>query len=217
MTRFSRPLSAVIAATLALSLTAPLHADDHSGSATYDFQDPKGVNAVLIVLDSDLEPFVGMANGITGEVTYDTADPTSFTGSIQLDVQSIQLSNERMTQVMRGAGWINAEAFNTITMTFDEVTEAQTEDGVTLLAVDATLAIMGKQLERELEIEVEYFKDGGKNRGGAESGDLIKLTSVFEVTREELGIKPEMGDSVVANEIEILVMIVGYEKVAETE
>ncbi|MEM6551675.1 MAG: YceI family protein [Planctomycetota bacterium] len=216
MTRFSRRLSAVIATAVALTLTPAVWADGHAGSSNYDFKDPKGVNALLIIMDSELEPIVGMANGISGKVSYDPAKPTSLAGAIELDVQSIQLSNERMTQVMRGASWINAEAFGKITVTFNKVTEVVEEDGDLFLIVDATLEAMGKTLAKELEIEVDHFKDGAKERGGAESGDLLRLICDFEVTREELGIKPDMGDRVVANEIVISVAIVGYEDSGDT-
>ncbi|MEM1212602.1 MAG: YceI family protein [Planctomycetota bacterium] len=214
MTRFARRLSAVIATAVALTLTPAVWADAHSDASVYDFKDPKGVNALLIIMDSDLEPIVGMANGISGEVSYDPAKPESLSGSIDLDVQSIQLSNERMTQVMRGAGWINAEAFGTITVTFNEVTGVEEEDGDFFIMVNATLEAMGKTLKKELEIVVNHYEDGAKERGAAESGDILRLGCVFDVTREELGIKPEMGDRVVADIIEISVGIVGYEKVA---
>ena len=179
---------------------------------TFDFKDPKGVNALLIIMDSLLEPIVGMASGISGEVSYDADSPEQLKGAIQLDVNSIKLSNDAMTKVMHGASWMNTEKFGTVTVTFNQVTDAVEEDGAVVLTVDAMVEAVGKSLEKELEIIVEHVPDGAKKRGGADSGDLLRLASEFVVTREELGIKPDMGDEVVANEIMISVAIVGYSK-----
>ncbi len=199
-------LRSVAALTLVFAASTSL-ADEPK---TFDFQDPKGVNGLLIIMDSPLEPIVGMADGISGEVSYDADSPEELSGSLVLDVNSIQLTNEKMTQVMRGASWLNAEKFGTITVNFGKVTAAETEDGETFLTVSATIEAMGRTVEKEIELIAEYLPDAAKERGGAEAGDLLRLASEFVVTRQELGIKPDMGDQVVADEILISVAIVGY-------
>lgn len=50
--------------------------------ATYDFQDPKGVNTARFTLDAPLEAIAGTGNGITGTVTFDPAKPAALAGSL---------------------------------------------------------------------------------------------------------------------------------------
>ena len=57
--------TAVLLSILTIAATASAASDE------FDFKDPKGVNAIYFVLDSELEPIMGMATGISGTVTFD--------------------------------------------------------------------------------------------------------------------------------------------------
>lgn len=196
---------------------APALADGHAATqpaahlgTTFDFTDPKGVNAVAVFIDSKLEPIMGVASGVTGKVTYNPEDPTSFTGQITVDATSLQLSSDRMTKVMAGADWLGLSEHAHARFTFNEVAEVKEKDGETHLHVKGVFESAGVSLEKTAWIQVDHFPDAAKDRGGAESGDLLKLTSMFKVDRTELGIKPEMGPDVVGHSIDIKVAIVGY-------
>ena len=49
---------------------------------TFDFKDPKGVNTASFKLDAPLEAISGSANGISGTVTFDPANPGATKGKI---------------------------------------------------------------------------------------------------------------------------------------
>lgn len=186
-------------------------------AVTYDFADPKGVNGVMFVLDSELEPFVGIGGGITGEVTYDPEAPTGFTGAISLDATTLQLVNGRMTDVMYGGDWLNVEERPTITVTFNGVSDVHEPHGDhghgRILKVDGTLSFGPFSIDKQFEIEPTVIENGGTDRG-AGSGDLLVLRSVFTVDRFDLGIE-NPGVEKVARSIEITVPIAGYAKSAE--
>ncbi|MEM1444997.1 MAG: YceI family protein [Planctomycetota bacterium] len=186
-------------------------------TATYDFADPKGVNGVMFVLDSELEPFVGIGGGISGQVTYDAEDPTSFSGAISLDATTLQLVSGRMTDVMYGADWLNVEKRATITVTFGEVTnvhaahdhgEAEGHDHGDVLTVNGTLTFGPFSIDKQFNIDATVIEDGGTQRGAGE-GDLLVLRSTFTVDRFDLGIE-NPGTDKVAQSITVMVPIAGY-------
>lgn len=210
-------LSAVmlaVALVSAVAYTSTRAADAPSAEAkTFDFKDPKKVNGIVFVLDSKLEPIVGIGSGMTGSISYDPAKPEAFTGSITIPAEGLDTTNERMTQVMQGENWLNITQNKDFTMTFDKVTKVEDqEDGSKLLTIDGKLQAMGLSLPKTLQIGVTHLPDGAKARGGAESGDLLVLRSKFSVTRQDLGIQIDRGPDVVANRIDITVAVAGYEK-----
>jgi len=68
----------------------------------FDFKDPKEISAISLMLDSKLEPIVGYARGISGIVNFDPMKPEVTTGTIAVDVNSIQFANEGYTTTARG-------------------------------------------------------------------------------------------------------------------
>ena len=64
-------------ATLTTLLSLTLAGTLASAPQTFDFKDPKGVNAIQFHLDSVLEPISGTASGISGTVTFDPANPAA--------------------------------------------------------------------------------------------------------------------------------------------
>ncbi len=213
----------------------------------FDFADPKGVNGITFILDSDLEPIVGIAGGVAGEVTFDPQNPEQFAGSISVAADQITFVNQRMTGVLQGKDWLNIAENLKITVTFGEVIavgddddklfdddeffededeegedgDEEDEDGDddddddetegVRLVVAGTISVAGKTIEQEFEIYASYIPGGGAARGEG-GGDLLVLRSEFEVSRYDLGIKPDMGTDNVGDEVWVIVPIAGYSK-----
>ena len=76
-------------------------------SQVFDFEDEKGINHVLVILDAPLEFISGKGEGLSGFVSYDPKAPQA-TGSLHLQVDSIELNNHLMTKNMYGKRWLNA-------------------------------------------------------------------------------------------------------------
>ncbi|MEO0588563.1 MAG: YceI family protein [Planctomycetota bacterium] len=205
---FRRSLASLALAAVALPLASPAAAE----AVTFDFKDPKGVNAVSFVVDSKLEPIVGMGSGIAGEVTFDPDNPAAITGTITLSAEGLDTSNRRMTSVMQGADWLGISDHPIVTFAMKSAEVTGTVEDATELHVTGDLTLVGITREVTVPVVVTHLPDMAKARGGAESGDLLVLRSTMVVDRTAFGIKPDMGPDVVGEMIEIDIPIVGYSK-----
>lgn len=199
------------ALALSSALTAPLGSSALAESTSFDFADPKGVNGVVFVVDSVLEPIVGISGGVGGVVEYDPAAPTSLAGSISVDLGKMSLVNSKMLEVARGSDWLNIKDVFKATFEIKEVKSAS-EEAEPMLTVSGVLKFGGKEIEKDVEIQVTHLPDSAKDRGGAKEGDLLVLRSMFRLSRIELGIKTDMTTEKVGDEIMVMVPIVGYSK-----
>ncbi len=216
----------VVAVALAGLAVSQLVADRHAATQpatrpatqaagqTFDLKDPKGVNTVVFLVDSELEPFAGTASAISGSVRFDPANPKAFSGKVVIDTASVHTTNPAMTKVLHKPDWLNAEANKQITFTFDEVeaVEMSANGKHVALTVNGKLTIAGVTIDKQVVIKARKIKDGAKRRGGAKRGDLVVLRSIFAIDRTDFGIKPDMGTEKVGPTIKVIASIVGYSK-----
>lgn len=179
----------------------------------FDFSDPKGVNSMLFVLDSKLEPIMGLASGVSGTVSFDPAAPEKTTGTITVPAKNLQIPNRGMEKTLHGSDWIDVNQHKEITFAFKSVSNIKREPnkGMTM-EVTGDFTLKGVTKEITVPVTAVWVRDGAKDRGGAKSGDLLILRSDFVIQRKDFDIKKGMGNDVVANDIEIRVSIAGYEK-----
>lgn len=178
---------------------------------SFDFQDPKGVNGVVFVLDSKLEPITGMVGGVGGTVSYDPADPTSLAGEVTVDLAEISMINDGMVKALKGNDWLDFSGKFVATMTFNKVLSHEPKDEESnMLEVEGTMSFGEINLPMTVMVDVTHLPDAAKDRGAAKSGDLLVLRSMFNVSRLDLGIKPDMGTDKVGEDITVMVPIVGY-------
>ncbi|MBB6428385.1 YceI family protein [Algisphaera agarilytica] len=210
MMRFTqRTLAAMTAAAITLGAGLAASAEP----VEFDFKDPKGVNGIVFVVDSELEPITGMIGGVAGVVSYDPADPTSFDGEITVDIGEISFIHDGMTKALKGAKWMNFSGEFPATLTFDKVVSAEpTDDEGHMLDVHGTMSFGGKELPLSVMIEVTHVADGAEKRGGAKSGDLLVLRSMFNISRLDLGINENAPTDKVGEKITVMVPIAGYSK-----
>ncbi len=179
----------------------------------FDFKDPKGVNTISIVLDSELEPILGMAGGISGSISYDPADPKAAKGKIVVETESIHFHNKGMTDTLFKDDWIDSKKNPQITFEFKEVKEAKAgksdEQTLTVLG-DFTCHGVTKSIT--VPVKATYLKGRAGDRIRGAKGDLLKLVADFSISRKDFGIKPEMTSAVVSDDIKLNVLIIGLNK-----
>lgn len=190
----------------AVSLLAPL-----AGAAPteFDFKDPKGVNAMSFVLDSLLEPMMGVASGISGKVNFDPADLTKTSGKIVVDAKTLYMPNTGMTQTLHGGDWLNIEKNPTIEFALKSVREVKkVDDQISEATVTGDFNCNGVTRELTTLVKIAYLPGRLGDRVRGKNGDLLILRSNFAISRADFKIKPG-GNDVVADKIEIRVSIVG--------
>jgi len=202
-----RTVRSVLIAFILLVAAGPVFA----AAKEFDFKDPKGVNTIAFTLDSLLEPFSGVASGISGKVSFDPANPKATTGKITVTASTLHLVNKGMTETLHGADWLDVKKNPNIEFTIKKVTDAKPgkEEGVHDLTVVGDMNCKGKTKEMTVPVTVTHLPGKASERGGKNEGDLLVVRSTFSIKRADHDIKPDMPGKVVAEEIQLRVSIVG--------
>jgi len=203
----SSPVFALVTAGLLLVLSAPGTAQ----AKTYSFEDPKQVNNMVFLLDSEIEPIMGMANGISGSLRYDPNAPEKSTGRIVVAAESVQMLNSRMTAHLHSADWLHVDKHAKITFAVKKITRAKPVNGKKpkhdfLVTGDFTL----KGVTREITapVSVNHLPGKLKLRNHKGKGDLLVLRTRFTINRRDFELGADLPH--VADEVQIRVAIVGF-------
>lgn len=190
-----------LAATASTALAEP---------ADYDFKDPKGVNTIVFMLDSKIEPIMGVADGISGTVTFDPANLTATKGTISLEVKSIHTPNRGMKNTIQKEDWLDAKNHPTIGFTFKSIQEVKTlKNGAFEMSVVAEITCKGVTKEVKTKVTATHMPGKLSSRVRKAQGDLLVLRANFTINRKDFNIKPNMGGDVVSEEIELRISVVG--------
>lgn len=195
---------------LTAAMTFACGAIASAAAIDFDFKDPKSVNAMYFLLDSEVEPIMGLASGISGTVSFDPADSKKLSGKIIVAADSLRTDNTEMNKVLHGDDWMKVKENTEISFTFQEVKESKAAgDNQWELSVSGEFLCKGVKKAMTVPVRATYQKGGLANRLRGQKGDLLILRTEFKINRKDFGIKPEMGNSVVAEEIQIRAAIVG--------
>jgi polyisoprenoid-binding protein YceI len=181
---------------------------------TFDFKDPKGVNTVAFLLDSPLEPILGLASGISGQVKFDPQRPESISGHFVLPVTSVLTQIPMMNTQIQSAEWLDAAQYPTIQFLFEEIKGVKKVGQDTFeAAFDADFTCRGITRKVPVKAKATYLpgKLGDRLKGmpGAPAGDLLVVRATFTIARGDFGIKPGQFLDKVAGEVQIQANIVG--------
>lgn len=191
-----------------LSLTA-LTSAALAAPQTFDFKDPKGVNNAVFKLDAPLEAIQGSANGITGSVTFDPANPGQTKGKIVVAAETLTVPNPMMKEHLHGGQWLDVAKNPEITFETKELKDVKTTGDSTTASIVGTITIKGVSKEITAPVKLTYLKDKLAQRVPNLKGDLLVIRSTFTVKRSDFGINPSAPRDKVADEIEITLSIAG--------
>lgn len=178
---------------------------------SFDFKDPKGVNAIQFHLDSVLEPISGTAGGVTGTVTFDPANPAATSGKIVVATNSLTVSNAMMTDHLRGEQWLDAAKNPEITFELTKLENVKTSGNDTTATATGKFTLKGVTKEISVPVKLSYLAGAyGKRLNKPElGGDLLVIRGEFSILRADYGIQPGKNEDKVNPEIKLTLAIVG--------
>ena len=191
-----------------LTLTA-LSVAAAAAPLTFDFKDPKGVNNAVFKLDAPLEAINGSANGVSGTVTFDPADPAATKGKIVVTASSLHVPNPMMKEHMHGEQWLDVAKNKEITFEAKSLSNVKTTGDNTTADVTGTLTIKGVAKEVTAPVKLSYLKDKLEMRVPNQKGDLLVIRASFAVKRSDFGINPKAPEDKVADTIDLTLSIAG--------
>ncbi len=184
--------------------------DVYAKNTTYDFNDPKGVNAISIALNSMLEPNVGFASGVKGQVTIDQLNRKIINGQISIPTNGVTMSNETMTKVLHSKDWLDAKKNPEITFKFTKmISITKMTDEVYNITLMGDLTIKGITKEIKAPVLISFYPGKYKMRNSKGEGDLAAIKTSFQINRSDFKIKPDVPAAIVAEIIELNMNIIG--------
>jgi polyisoprenoid-binding protein YceI len=196
---------------IALLAAAALATTAHAGKIAFDLKDPKGVNNIVFKLDAPLESINGTANGISGTVLVDPAQPEVVEGKIVVDAKSLKVSNDVMQEHMLGSDWLDAETHPQITFEVKEVLNpVKTSDTEGTANVKGVFTLKGVSKEITAPAKVTFLPGRLADRSnGKMQGDLLVIRTNFQINRGDFGIKQGENLDKVSDTIDISLSIAG--------
>ena len=199
-----------LTSTLALCALTCLASAAHAASAKFDFKDAKGVNTVNFTLDAPLEAISGSANGISGEVHFDPANPAATQGKIIVQAASMQVPNAMMKEHMLAKDWMDATAHPTLTFEVESLANASTSGDVTTAEAKGKMTIKGVTKPVTVPVKIPHLKDKLAARtNGQMKGDLLVVRAKFTVKRTDFGINPKAPEDKVSDDVELTLSVAG--------
>jgi polyisoprenoid-binding protein YceI len=183
----------------------------HAAPRSFDFKDPKGVNNVQFKLDAPLESITGTATGITGQVAFDPADPSSTTGRIALDAGSLTVGNPLMGEHLHSDQWLDVAKHPTIVFEAREVRNVHPQGADFAAEIVGTLTVKGVTKDVTVPVSFTYLADklGARLGDPKLHGDLLVLRANFTINRSDYGIKAGEFTDKVAETIHLSLSIAG--------
>lgn len=176
---------------------------------TFDFHDPKGMNAVSLAIDAPWEPVVGYADGISGTALFDPAHPEATTGIIVADVSSVRFSNAGDTQTARFYA-LEGKKYPRVECRLRKIKSLKTvRPGVYTGTVLLDLTCHGVTRSLTAPLSVTHLPGAAKGRFPDYPGDLLVVRCRFAIRRADFNIAKDVPGNEIGDQITVGVAIVG--------
>ncbi|HTI69458.1 MAG TPA: YceI family protein [Candidatus Limnocylindria bacterium] len=181
----------------------------NAATQSFDFKDPKGVNNAVFKLDAPLEAINGSANGVSGKVSFDPANPGDTKGTLKVATSTLTVPNPMMKEHLHGDQWMDVAKFPEIVFETKSLSDVKTTENTTTATATGTLTIKGVTKEISAPVTLTYLKDKLGLRVPNMKGDLLVIRSKFTIKRADYGINPGAPQDKVSDTIELTLSVAG--------
>lgn len=195
--------------TLASTLLLGATLNTAAAPETFDFKDPKGVNNAIFKTDAPLESINGAANGVSGKVTFDPANPAATKGSIVVAANSLTVPNKMMNEHLFSPMWLEVAKYPDITFEVKELKNVKTAGDSTSADAIGSFTLHGVTKELTIPVKLTYLKDKLGQRVPNAKGDLLVIRANFQLKRSDFKINAGNGEDKVSNDIDLSLSIAG--------
>jgi polyisoprenoid-binding protein YceI len=180
-----------------------------AGPDSFDFKDPKNGNNADFKLVAPKETIEGHANGVSGTIQFDAANPAATKGKIVVASKSLTVPNAMMKGILHGPMWLDVEKYPEISFEVKELKNVKTE--ADKISADAAGTFKMKDASKEMTIPVTltYLKDKLAERMPGKKGDLLVVRSTFSIQRSDFNVNPHQNEDKVADKIDLTLGIAG--------
>jgi polyisoprenoid-binding protein YceI len=188
--------------------------DIKKGFQTFSFKDKNGRNQATFHSSAPLEDISGMSSDINGTVTFDTENlKNTLTGEIYISTASLKSGIDLRDEHIRSEGWLDAEKYPNISFIIKEVISVKKISGNQLEAkIKGDFTLKGVTKQVEIPVMLTYLEESEETKARF-PGDLLSLRAKFFVKLSDYSVKSKIIGQKVADEIEININIVGYNKI----
>ncbi len=183
------------------------------GDQTFSFKDKVGRNQATFFSTTPLEDITGMSTDVWGTVSFDIEDvENTLKGEILISTASLRSGIDLRDEHIRGADWLDAEKFPTISFKIKEVAGIEKiEDNKLKVKVLGEFTLHGVTKEVESEVTLVYLEENEMTKMRL-PGDLLGVRATININLSNYGVQHMALGKKVSDEIEINVNIVGSNK-----
>jgi polyisoprenoid-binding protein YceI len=176
---------------------------------TFDFKDAKGGNKADFKLVAPKETIQGSANGVSGTVQFDPANPAATKGKIVVASKSLTVPNPLMKTHLHSATWLDVDKYPEISFEIKELKNVKTEaDKISADAV-GTFKMKDASKDMTVPVTINYLKDKLAERMPGKKGDLLVVRSSFSIQRSDFNVNAHQNEDKVSDKIDLTLGIAG--------
>lgn len=162
------------------------------GTKTVTISDRVGKNQFTWNSDAPLEKIKGTAEGISGSFTIDPANLAGIRGTISAKVSTMKTGNTTRDGHLKGAEWLDAASYPTITFTISSVSGIKVKGHKASGIAKGTFTMHGVTKPLSIPYTITYLDASAATRKKA-PGDLVMITADFKISLKDFKVAGSKG------------------------